>query len=138
MLDPGGRVLLLRAGDPSCPSAGTWWFTPGGGLQESESFEDAARREVREETGLDIHDPGPVVRYRDAEFRFGNMLVHAHEAYFVVFVEPFRVSTTDWSDLERAAVVEWRWWPLEALRSTAETIYPEFLAELVEVHTQSA
>lgn len=47
----GGEVLLVeRSGDPS----GGLWSFPGGHLEWGESLEDAARREVLEETGLRI------------------------------------------------------------------------------------
>ena len=49
--DPTGRVLLgRRANDPS---AGRWDL-PGGFMHEDEPPLDALRREVREETGLEI------------------------------------------------------------------------------------
>jgi 8-oxo-dGTP diphosphatase len=44
------RVLLVRRGGP--PYAGSWAL-PGGQLKEKERFEDAARREIREKTGVD-------------------------------------------------------------------------------------
>lgn len=46
--DGEGRVLLIRhEGDPER------WGTPGGGHEPGERFEATARREVREETGVD-------------------------------------------------------------------------------------
>jgi 8-oxo-dGTP pyrophosphatase MutT (NUDIX family) len=33
LIDERGRVLLLRGSDPGRPEAGTWWFTPGGGVE---------------------------------------------------------------------------------------------------------
>ena len=49
--DEAGRLLVvLRAGPPA---AGTWSL-PGGRVEPGESAAEAAVREVREETGLDV------------------------------------------------------------------------------------
>ena len=44
---PDATLLLLHAEDPV--GGKQWWVTPGGGPEPGESFEDAARRELREE-----------------------------------------------------------------------------------------
>lgn len=46
----GERVLLVRH------SYGRHWYLPGGGVRRRETFEDAARREVFEEIGVNVHD----------------------------------------------------------------------------------
>ncbi len=46
-----GKVLLvLRKNEP----AGGWWAIPGGKVRSGERLEEALRREIREETGLEI------------------------------------------------------------------------------------
>jgi 8-oxo-dGTP diphosphatase len=51
VLDDAGRLLLIKRGHP--PSAGRWSI-PGGRVEEGETLEQAAVREAREETGLDV------------------------------------------------------------------------------------
>lgn len=49
--DDEGRIVVVRR--RHAPSAGCWSI-PGGRVEEGESLEEAVRREVREETGLDV------------------------------------------------------------------------------------
>ena len=46
-----GALLLLKR--KNNPAAGQWWFV-GGRINKGESFEQTLRREVKEETGLEI------------------------------------------------------------------------------------
>ena len=47
----GDRILMAQRGKP--PRMG-WWSLPGGALETGELLADAVRREIREETGLEI------------------------------------------------------------------------------------
>jgi len=125
-------VLLFRGGDPTRPSDGTWWFLPGGGVENGETIQEAARREVLEETGLEIGELGQVVRRREVEFMFQNSLLRSDEYYFVIRTPRFVVSESGWTEIENDVVEEHRWWSLEDLRSTDDTVYPPGLVEMIE------
>jgi 8-oxo-dGTP pyrophosphatase MutT (NUDIX family) len=131
LIDEAGRVLLFRGGDPFRPEAGTWWFTPGGGLDDGETVEEAARREVREETGLTLADLGPIVLTRRIEFEVEGERYDQDEVFFMVTVVGFEVDNREWTDLEHRLMLEHRWWTRDELATTSATVYPEGLAQLL-------
>jgi 8-oxo-dGTP diphosphatase len=52
VFDESGRLLLIKRANP--PAQGKWSL-PGGRQEPDESPEDGVVREVREETGLEVH-----------------------------------------------------------------------------------
>jgi 8-oxo-dGTP diphosphatase len=131
LTDGIGRVLLFRFDPDDRPP---FWVTPGGALDPGETYEEAARRELLEETGI-AADPGPQVHRKIAEFVTieGNPVV-ADERYFRVVVADHGdhlVDSSRHTDLERQVMRSWRWFDAAALTALDEPFFPEDLAEML-------
>ena len=134
LLDAQGRILLFRGGDPAAPDRGTWWLTPGGGLDAGETPAQGAARELFEETGLRLPSDalGAPVLHREVDFDFEGVRYAQAEQFFLARVEAHDVDTRGFTDLELRSVVEHRWWTRAELRTTPETVYPEGLVDLLD------
>ncbi len=69
-----GRVLIAQR-PPGKHLAGAWEF-PGGKLEPGETRAAGLARELREELGIDIHRPRPLIRIRHA-YAVGEVLIDA-------------------------------------------------------------
>lgn len=129
LVDAAGRLLLLRGQDPATPEAGSWWFTPGGGIEPGETAGQAAHRELWEETGLQVASLAGPVAERTTDFAFDGLLYRQHEVFFVARLPAREVVVVPASrtELETRAVLGWRWWELAQLQRTPETVHPAWL-----------
>ena len=128
------QVLLFEGGDPAAPELGTWWFTPGGGVEADEDEETALRRELFEEIGLAPEVLGPVVHRRHTAFDLFGRHFEQDDAFFVVRVDHHAVDGSRQTALERELVFAHRWWSERELEETQEVVHPtDLLAVLHRV-----
>ncbi len=130
VLDPDDRVLLVRMIEPRTREE--WWVTPGGGVDPGEEPEPALRRELREETGLDDVELGPVIWTRREVFPWGGKTLDQTERVVLVRVQAFepRPSLTA-EQLADEGVHELRWWTLAELEASAANFAPSRIVPLL-------
>ncbi|MBU1974907.1 MAG: NUDIX domain-containing protein [Nanoarchaeota archaeon] len=110
MLFKDGKILLGKRHDnPEKASSllhgeGSWTM-PGGKLDFGESFEEGARRETKEETGIDLENVKVICVNND-------MVESAHFITIGMYSEDFKGEP---QVLEPDEITEWKWFDLDDL-----------------------
>ncbi|SLM61289.1 MULTISPECIES: NUDIX hydrolase [Dickeya] len=139
ILNPQHHVLLFLFHHTDDALAGKrYWATPGGALENGETFEQAALRELWEETGIRRQNAGPSVATRAFPLAMPNgETVLAEEQFFIIHTSENTLNTQAWTDHERHVMRDYHWWSREELLATPDIFYPENLAEMVWPATTS-
>ncbi len=129
VLDPEHRVLLVRFEFPDR----VVWATPGGGINEGETDEDAIRRELLEEAGLEGFELGPALWTRTHHVPLsGGRWDGQTERIYLVRVPPFEPSPVlTWDELRDEGVTGIRWWTPDELEAADELFSPRRLPSLL-------
>jgi len=128
MILKGNKVLLgKRHEDPEKASSllkgeGTWTM-PGGKLDFKETFEEGAKREVMEETGIELNDVKVICVNND-------MVEDAHFVTIGLFSDDFKGEARI---MEPDEITEWQWFDLDNLPEPL--FFPS--AEILENYKQN-
>lgn len=107
------------------------WITPGGGLEPGESYEEAASRELFEETGLRAQ-PGPWVWRRRHVWHLDGIHYESIERYFLVRAPRFDLRIQKPEEVEWRFIRAHRWWSVPEITAAADQVFaPRRLAALV-------
>jgi 8-oxo-dGTP pyrophosphatase MutT (NUDIX family) len=110
--------------------SGSVWITPGGGLEGDETYEQAAVRELLEETGI-VEPIGTCVWTRRHVFPWRVAPIDQRERFYVVRVSDTTLTRDGWTVSEWMHQSDARWWSLEEIAASDEWFAPRRLAALL-------
>ncbi len=119
--DENGRILFVKRSDNGL------WVMPAGSQELDESVLDALRREVSEESGLEVDEAELIAVYSEPRFHFTNSYGGQHQMLaFVFLVHKWHGSLQQQTDETVAA----QFFPQDALPPNRPAFYDETLADL--------
>ncbi|MBM2822105.1 MAG: putative hydrolase [Thermoleophilia bacterium] len=129
VLDDDDRVLLVKF---EFSDGRVVWTTVGGGLEPGETHEDAARRELMEEAGLEWGELGSPIWTRTHILELGIRWDGQTEIYYLIRTPAFEPRPRhSWAELNAEGVTAIRWWTLVELEAADASFGPSRLPLLL-------
>ncbi|MBO5177505.1 MAG: NUDIX domain-containing protein [Lachnospiraceae bacterium] len=109
------------------------WITPGGSLEEGESFVDALKREVYEELGVQLTKECPEVYYRNPIYTLKNgEKVQSVEKFFLVVLEEKSFSFDHWTESEKKRMRAGKWWSVDEIEKSEDEFFSKDIARMLK------
>lgn len=126
LLIRGGCILLVEFGLPD----GSLWAVPGGGVERDESFEEAVRRELREEIGATPKQlSGPVWERTVSTIATDSQF----ERYFLASEWETSTFNPEFSadQLRTEGIMSSKWWQISDILNSGAAFAPSRLGYLL-------
>ena len=134
LLNEKNELLLMCADDPKTTTVdgkyhGKFWFLIGGEIEKNESLQEAAIREIHEETGIEEEniELGPFVWFGEYKLKLNGVITLLKQKFMVATTSKTDVYLNNLTNWEKSVLQELRWFSLDDIISCNEVVYPVLL-----------
>ncbi len=128
IINENNETLLLKRTDKSRNQAG-FWSKPGGGVEFGEKVEDAVRREVKEELGIDIE----LTKF----LGFTNQIIKDESQHWIAFNYLAKIIKGQPQNLEPEKHEEIKWFKFSDLPEKITQTTTEPIKEYLKIKNNS-
>jgi 8-oxo-dGTP pyrophosphatase MutT (NUDIX family) len=139
LLNDNDELLLVhfskaKVGAIDEKNTNSFWTLVGGEIEQNETIQEAATRELHEETGLNKNDfiLGPVVWYGKLDLMVNDKQTKIDEKFIVARTSKHSVFFKDLIGYENKTLDDLKWFSLEEIKSCKEKVYPVLLIEYLQ------
>ncbi len=133
ILNKRNEIFLFRYTFDFFAEQESIWITPGGGLDDGESFEEALKRELFEELGIELTEKAPFVFYRTPLYELKNgETVQSEERFYLVRLDEKEFSYANWTESENKRMTAGKWWSIEEIRQSEEKFFSKDVVGMLE------
>ena len=135
---PNSEIFLLKTHFDPEVGLPPRWITPGGGIDEGETVIQAAMRELAEETGLEVSPEalGELIWVTEGRWDWADGRNHHTyvDHFYLLQIQDFALDISGWTADEHRDVLEHRWWSLDDLKRSGESVSPPGLVDFLTSH----
>lgn len=134
ILNSNHEIFLFQFNFDYFAKGNVVWITPGGGLEDGETFDMALKREVFEELGIKLNQCYKQIYYRNPIYSLKNgELAQCEERFFLVYLDgKEEFSFINWTEHESKRMLYGKWWSIADIQQSEDEFFSSDIINILD------